>query len=192
MMQGGDFTHGNGTGGESIYGPKFADENFKLKHTQKGLLSMANAGKNTNGSQFFLTFAPTSHLNGVHVVFGKVEKGYEICEKVEKLPVNQEDKPREKVVIANCGEIKAAAKVEEKKKEEDLKKAEEKKETPVVAVVAPTTTSPGKAESREKHRKRSESKSDSESAKKSEKKEEKGKEISKDKTHRRSRSRSRS
>jgi cyclophilin family peptidyl-prolyl cis-trans isomerase len=109
-----------------------------------------------------LTFAATSWLDGKHVVFGKVEKGYDVCEKVEKLPVNQEDKPREKVVIVNCGEIKAA-KVEEKKKEEDLKKVEEKKkETPVVVVAATTTKSPTKAESREKHRKRSESKSDSE------------------------------
>ena len=88
MMQGGDFTNFNGTGGESIYGTKFNDENFKIRHTEKGLLSMANAGKNTNGSQFFVTYAPTDHLNGKHVVFGRVESGYEICERIENLKTN--------------------------------------------------------------------------------------------------------
>ena len=72
MIQGGDFTNGDGTGGESIYGEKFADENFKLKHTERGLLSMANSGPNTNGSQFFITTTETPHLDGKHVVFGKV------------------------------------------------------------------------------------------------------------------------
>ncbi|KAI8825210.1 peptidyl-prolyl cis-trans isomerase D [Fimicolochytrium jonesii] len=104
MIQGGDFTAGNGTGGESIYGEKFEDEKFEYVHDKPGLLSMANAGPNTNGSQFFVTTVPTPHLNGKHVVFGRVIKGMNIVRRIENLETIS-DKPTEPVVIASCGEL---------------------------------------------------------------------------------------
>ncbi|KAH9020035.1 peptidyl-prolyl cis-trans isomerase Cpr7 [Lactarius pseudohatsudake] len=107
MIQGGDFTAGNGTGGESIYGEKFEDEAFPadVKHTTPFLLSMANAGPNTNGSQFFITCTATPHLDGKHVIFGEVIRGKSIIRRVENHPTSSGDVPTEPILITDSGEL---------------------------------------------------------------------------------------
>eukprot|EP00062_Callorhinchus_milii_P001599 gi/632936879/ref/XP_007896456.1/ PREDICTED: peptidyl-prolyl cis-trans isomerase F, mitochondrial [Callorhinchus milii] len=104
MCQGGDITHHNGFGGRSIYGPSFLDENFILKHTGPGILSMANAGPNTNGSQFFICTKTTSWLNGKHVVFGHVKDGMDVVKKMEDFG-SSTGKTKEKIIITDCGEM---------------------------------------------------------------------------------------
>ncbi|KAL4282400.1 hypothetical protein GQ457_03G002960 [Hibiscus cannabinus] len=103
MVQGGDISARDGTGGESIYGLKFEDENFEMKHERKGMLSMANAGPNTNGSQFFITTTRTPHLDGKHVVFGRVVKGMGVVRSIEHVTIAKSDRPA--VTISDCGEI---------------------------------------------------------------------------------------
>lgn len=106
-LQGGDITQGDGTGGESVFGAKFDDENFLLKHDSRGILSMANEGQNTNGSQFFVTFAPCPWLDGLHVVFGKLVMGRDVLNNLETLGTTS-GSTIEKVMVVNCGVVETA------------------------------------------------------------------------------------
>ncbi|XP_059298592.1 peptidyl-prolyl cis-trans isomerase CYP63 isoform X2 [Lycium ferocissimum] len=142
MAQGGDFSKGNGTGGESIYGGKFPDENFKVDHTEAGLLSMANSGPNTNGSQFFIIFKRTPHLDGKHVVFGKVVKGMDIVRKIEQVGTDN-GKPSGLVKIVDCGELS-------ERKSNDTTKAEKGKNKKSARALSSDDDSDGKEKGKRK------------------------------------------
>ncbi|CAB3226899.1 unnamed protein product [Arctia plantaginis] len=124
MIQGGDFTNANGTGGESIYGGTFEDETFELKHDRPYLLSMANRGKDTNGSQFFITTQPAPHLDNVHVVFGQVIGGATLVRQLEALPVDRNARPLQDVTVTNCGQLVKLQTAAKKRKEEKEDKEE--------------------------------------------------------------------
>lgn len=105
MVQGGDFMRGDGTGSISIYGDRFADEGFTMNHSGPGLVSMANSGPNTNGSQFFITCAPCDFLDGKHVVFGRVIEGLSVVSKIEETSVGHQNRPKLPVIITECGQM---------------------------------------------------------------------------------------
>jgi len=162
MIQGGDFEKENGTGGESIYGGKFDDENFELIHNRPGLLSMANAGPNTNGSQFFITCAATTWLDGKHVVFGQVIDGMKIIRIMEATSVGRNDKPMQEIRIMECGDMQTIRDIEKKIEEEMLEfddedEAEEDNEeidVSNVVVPEPGTAKPAAEPKKKKKKKR--------------------------------------
>ncbi|KAI8969860.1 cyclophilin-like domain-containing protein [Trametes punicea] len=125
MIQGGDFTKRNGTGGESIYGGPFPDEDLSRPLDSAGLLCMANKGPNTNNSQFFITLRDCPHLNGKHVVFGRVIRGFEVLERIAEVPTDEKDRPRAPIVIANCGELVLRSQSRQKKPEPKSESASE-------------------------------------------------------------------
>jgi len=140
VLQGGDFSHGDGRGGESVHGETFEDEGFQHRHVGPGLLSMANRGPNTNGSQFFITLAPAPHLDGSHVVFGEVTKGMEIIRLIEQIETSENNRPKMPVKISDCGMVPVQSAGEEDLPEEELVQREEKAQAEVTERLAGSVT----------------------------------------------------
>ena len=169
MIQGGDFVKGNGTGGESIYGGTFEDENLTLKHDRPFLLSMANRGKNTNGSQFFITTAAAPHLDGLHVVFGQLVAGKDVIREVEQLDTDKKDRPLQDARIINCGELVLKGKKDKKEKKKKSKKESESEDSSS----SESSSSSSSEDEKEKKKKRKKHKKDKKKKKKKSKKKEK-------------------
>ncbi|KAI8148830.1 cyclophilin-like domain-containing protein [Fennellomyces sp. T-0311] len=168
-LQGGDFTRRNGSGGESIYGATFSDESFARKHSTHGLLSMANRGPNTQSSQFFITTRPTPHLDGKHVVFGRVVAGYDVVQIIENEKVDDSDRPLQTVMIANSGELVLKLPPGTKLKEDEESKSKSKKRSRSSSVSSKSGESDSEEERKRKKRK-SKKKSKKESKKDKKKK----------------------
>uniref|UniRef100_A0A8C6V9G0 Peptidyl-prolyl cis-trans isomerase n=1 Tax=Naja naja TaxID=35670 RepID=A0A8C6V9G0_NAJNA len=177
MIQGGDFSEGNGRGGESIYGGFFEDESFAVKHNKEFLLSMANRGKDTNGSQFFITTKPTPHLDGYHVVFGQVISGQEVVREIENQKTDASSKPYAEVRIMSCGELiqKSKAKKEEKKRRKSLSSSSDSESSSDSKTSSDSSTESDSAAEEKTKKKKKKHKKNSKKHKKEKKKRKKSK-----------------
>ncbi|KAG5671828.1 hypothetical protein PVAND_002003 [Polypedilum vanderplanki] len=156
MVQSGDFVNFNGTGGESIYGKTFEDENFTLKHDKPFLLSMANRGKDTNSSQFFITTAPASHLDGIHTVFGRVVSGMDVVKQIENLPVDRNSRPLDEAKVKACGElVKQVKDKKEKKKKKKAAKSDSSESESDSSSDSSSSSEEEKRKKKKKHKKKS-------------------------------------
>nr|XP_006819410.1 PREDICTED: peptidyl-prolyl cis-trans isomerase G-like [Saccoglossus kowalevskii] len=176
MIQGGDFTAGNGTGGESIYNGAFKDENFILKHDKEYLLSMANCGKDTNGSQFFITTKPAPHLDGIHVVFGQVISGIELVKEVENQKTDASSRPIADIRVVNCGELVLKKQAKAKKRKASVDSSEEDSDDSDSSLDSDSDSSEADKKKKKKKAKKKDSRKKKKEKKKRDKKKQKGSE----------------